>query len=312
MIIGINALTGYGKCAGSKLNAKKCVQCDIYFKSAPLRSVRNAGLAVAAATMLSALSSCSFIKKSPVNNVVEEKLLVEKKDKTYTSVSDEYRFRDNRVQKCYHYFPMDENVSADNYSWAESIYPDGSIERDSMGYKISITPDGKRTVVHNWKDESGHENILKEYPDGTKVQRINYNTGVPKEILYTETIYWPNGNIKERYFYNEYLSNSDKREKVVEKSIHKYNEDEVLLMWESSQIDSMRSSKYNKYDKKGRLIYDDVLDEKYQYKGDAKIPYRAVSEKDGCQHIKLLNTDGSIQREYFKAQEGTITECELN
>jgi hypothetical protein len=55
-----------------------------------------------------------------------------------------------------------------------------------------------------------------------------------------------------------------------------------------------------------------VLDEKYQYNGNAKIPYSAVSEKDGCQHIKLLNADGSVRREYFKAQDGTITECDVN
>ncbi len=311
MIIGINALTGYGKSARSILNAKKSVQSCIGFKSAPLKSMRNASLAIAATTVLSALSACSFFKKPSVNDVAETKTLIENNDSIYTSIV-EYGYRDNRTQRRYHYLPMAEEVNSDNYSWSELIYPDGKIERDSMGYKISITPDGKRTVVHNWKDESGHENILKEYPDGTKIERINYNTGMPNEVLYTETKYWPNGNMKECYFYNEYLSNSNKQEKVVEKSIHKYNEDEVLLMWESSQIDSMRSSKHNKYDKKGRLVYDDVLDEKYQYNGNSKTPYSAISEKDGCKHIKLLNTDGSVQREYFKAQDGTITECDVN
>ena len=94
----------------------------------------------------------------------------------------------------------------------------------------------------------------------------------------------------------------------IEKSFYKYNEDELLLMWETSEIDSMRSEKNNKYDKKGRLIYDDIKNEKYEYKRGAKYPFRATSIYDGCKRIKLFNPDGSLIKVFFKAQDGTITD----
>ena len=309
MILGINPLSSLGKVVNNgKKNAK--VFGNKAFHSSPVRMVRNTGLALAAATMLSTLSSCKFFKKESPDDVVEVNSRIEKTDSSYSTVG-EYRYRDNRIYKSYHYFPTDDNnVKAENYDWSETIYPDGRIERDSFGYKISITPSGKRTVVKTEQDEYGHVTVTKEYPDGTKVVRTDYKTGMPNEVLFVESSFWSNGNLKERNFYNEYPANKNNPDsaKVIEQSLYKYNENEVLLMWESSEIDSARSEKNNKYDRKGRLIYDDIMNEKYQYKFGSKIPFRAISEYDGCKRIKLFNKDGSIEREYFKAQDGTITE----
>ena len=221
----------------------------------------------------------------------------------------EYRYRDNHVKRVYHYYPS-ENVSAENYNWSELVYPDGRIEKDSMGYKIFVSPKGERMVIHTKQDEYGHTTITKEFPDGTKNVHIDYRTNMPNETLYVETNYWPNGNMKEHFYYNEYPANNKEQdgERIIEKSHYQYNENEVLIMWETTQIDSARNESNNKYDKKGRLIYDDVKNEKYEYKLGAKHPYRAISELEGCKRIILLNSDGTVKKEFFKAEDGTITD----
>ena len=306
MIIGVNSVSNYSKFINT--NKKNYVKNkNITFESSSSNVMRKAGMAIAAATLLYS-TSCIFPKRSSSNDVISVKSISEKTDSSYISIG-EYHYKNNQVRINYHYFPTDNNIDAESYNWSETIYPDGRIEKDSMGYAISITPEGKRTVVKTEQDEYGNLKVATEFPDGTKIVRIDYNTDMPKEILYEETSFWSNGNKKEHNYFNEYPINKEEPdgEKIIEKSVYKYNENGVLLMWESNELDSMRSKDNNKYDKKGRLIYDDLKNEKYEYKFNSKKPFRATSEIEGCKRIKLFNQNGSIKKEYFKAKDGTIT-----
>ena len=310
MIIGINALTSYVKVQGNSGKNGKNIQNNTTFKSRPLKIMRNAGLSLVAATILSTVSSCSNFKQKVSDDTKENQSNTEAVD---TITTDRGMLqKDNNVQRHYHYFPRENSVDADNYDWSEEIYPDGRVEKDSFGYNISISPTGERTVIHTEIKEFGNT-VTKELPDGTKIVRNNYYTDVPKEILYVETEYWANGKMRERNYYDEHPVNEEEPdgEFVVEKSTYKYNDKEVLLAWETNQIDSMRSEKYNKYDKKGRLIYDDVKNEKYEYKKGAKNPFRAISEYDGCKRITLYNDSGDVKKIFFEAIDGTITEAEV-
>lgn len=212
--------------------------------------------------------------------------------------------------KIYHYDPTDEPLTPENYSWSETQFPDGSVEKDSLGYQISITADGKRKSIHTETDETGNTTTTIIYPDSTKFVRTDYITYKPGEILFTETKYRSNGSMAERRYYNEYTveDSTNVPQIKTEQSIHRFNDKDILIMWDSSITDSLRSADYNEYDKKGRIIYDDLKQERYEYKGESKTPYRSVSECDDCQRIKMYNPEGAVIKDFFKASDGTITE----
>ena len=271
-----------------------------------LSKYKNVGFALGTAALLS-FSSC---KQPSPNDIVDILTTVENND-SMNSTIHEYKFRDERCQKHYHYFPKNnDDFSSSNYDWVETIYPDGRIEKDSLGYQISITPEGERTVVKTEKDDNGNTVITTTLPDGSKIVRTEYNPTIKGEILSVRNKYWPSGKIKEITYLNEYPSDSTNinSKKITEKENLYYSENEVLLKWETTKIDPERNIKYNKYDHKKRLIYDDIKNEKYQYKGNSKTPYRSISIYDDCKRITLYDKEGNVEKIYFKASDGTITE----
>ena len=272
-----------------------------------LSKYKNVGFALGTAALLS-FSSC---KQPSPNDVVDISTTIENNDSINSTVH-EYKYRDDRSEKHYHYFPKnsDTELSPNNYDWVETIYPDGRIEKDSLGYQISITPEGERTVVKTEKDDSGNTVITTTLPDGSKIIKTEYKPTVEGEILSVRNTYSPNGKIKEILYFNEYPSDTAniKSEKIIEKECLHYNENEILVKWESTKIDSERNEKNNKYDRKKRLIYDDIKNEKYQYKGNSKTPFRSTSVYDDCKRITLYDKEGNVEKIYFKASDGTITE----
>ena len=272
-----------------------------------LSKYKNVGFALGTAALLS-FSSC---KQPSPNDVVDISTTIENNDSINSTVH-EYKYRDDRSEKHYHYFPKnsDTELSPKNYDWVETIYPDGRIEKDSLGYQISITPEGERTVVKTEKDDNGNTVITTTLPDGSKIIKTEYKPTVEGEILSVRNTYWPNGKIKEIMYFNEYPSDTAniKSKKIIEKECLHYNENEILVKWESTKIDSERNEKNNKYDRKKRLIYDDIKNEEYQYKGNSKTPFRSTSVYDDCKRITLYDKAGNIEKIYFKASDGTITE----
>ena len=270
-----------------------------------LSKARAWGCAFSAAALMS-LSAC--INSNNKNADTYEKENVSVIDKNISNVlSENKKTENNKAYRSYHYFPTDDNITAENFSWSEIVYPDGRIEKDSLGHKIYISADGKRTIIKTEKNEQGFVTITKIFPDNSK--RVYSNYSQDGDSLYVEKEYWPNGNLKENKYFNEYVKNyvNDSIIKIKEEEYELYNENEVLIYWESTISDPERSSKYNKYDKQRRIIYDDIKQEKYQYKGNSKIPFQSYSEHDGCKRITLYNPDGSVKNIYFKAKDGTIT-----
>lgn len=272
-----------------------------------IKSARTLGYALTAAMIsLSACNSC--YKKNSPDNIIDSVAKTEKNDSSNLSV-EESHLRDNRVQKHYHYFPSDNNITAENYSWTEVIYPDGRIEKDSFGHNIFISPDGNKTVIKTEKDEHGSTKITKTFPDGSKIIHNDYSKN--GDSTYIEKAYWPNGNLKENKYYNEYMlsdSINNDSTKIVEECYEKYNENEVLIYWKSNVSDPDRNEKYNKYDRQKRIIYDDVKNEHYKYKGSSLIPYQSYSDYEGCKRITSYNTDGTVNKIYFIAADGTVTD----
>ena len=265
---------------------------NISFKSKFGRKIiKNLALGVAATTLLT--SSC--INKN--NNTSKDEFVA---DTTYNEA--------NNIQKSYHYFPTEDgSVDATNYSWVETIFPDGKILRDSFGYNITISPKGERTVVHTTIDECGNKTTTTVHPDGNRNVHIDYKLDNPSEILYVEKNYRKDGTLKDNKYYNEIPLDSFGVQRSIEQSFEIYDEHEVLLAWVSNVADSARNKKYNKYDKLGRLIYDDIKNERFKYSGKSKIPRISVAYYDDCRRITLYNKDGSVQKTYFKASNGTIT-----
>ena len=273
-----------------------------------IKKAKTFGYALTAAAMMS-FSACNSCNKniSPdnTNYGVETNAINNSSD-----ISAKKNPLDNkRAQKYYHYFPSENNITAENYAWSEIVYPDGRVEKDSLGHNISISPDGKRTVIKTEKDDQGFTKITKSFPDGSKIIHNDYSKN--GDSTYTEKVYWPNGNLKENSFYSEYFlpdSTNNDSTKIIEKSYERYNENEVLIYWESDVFDSDRNEKHNKYDRQKRIIYDDIKNEHYQYKGNSSIPYQSYSEYEGCKRITLYNPDSTVNKIYFEAADGTITD----
>lgn len=211
--------------------------------------------------------------------------------------------------RIYHYYPKDD-ITSENYDWSEVKYPDGRVEKDSMDYKISITPQGKRTVTKTETDSVGNTITTTNFPDGKKTVRINYLTINPNEKLQVERTYWKNGKLKESKFLSEHLSDSTdiNSPRIKKDSCKVYNEDEVLLYWESNCINPEKNDSNNIYDENNRIIYDDINNEKYLYNDRHDIPYQSISECEGCIRITLYDKNGQIEKIFFEASDGTITE----
>jgi hypothetical protein len=280
---------------------------NIPFRAGSFNAPKVLGYTLIAAAMLS-LASCN--KKNATMTVTTEEKAQTTADAQIRQTTKEPE-EEKQAVKSYHYDPTDEPLRAEDYRWSETIYPDGRIERDSLGYKIFITADGKRTSIHTETDDAGNTTITTLYPDSAKCVHIDYKTDNPDEIMYTETKYRSNGSVEERTYYNKAIieDSTNIPQTRIETSIHKYNDKDILLMWNSNVTDSVHSESNNEYDKKGRLIYDDIKQERYEYRGDSKHPFRSVSECDSCRRIKIYNSDGTTNKDYFKAADGTITQA---
>jgi len=260
------------------------------------KTMRNAGLALAATTLLTL--SCTNNKQ---NNIDNENQNIE--------MQDTFVKNNNNSSKSYYYNPSDDDiVNLDNYAWSETTHSDGSIERDSAGYNIHIAPNGARTVTYTETDDLGNTTTTTEFPDGSRYVRTDFNMDNPKEDLYTEKKYSKDSVLIENKYFNKILSDSVPNGYIVEKSHEIYNDDGILLKWRSNISDPERSEKNNKYDKLGRLIYDDIKDEKYVYKNNSDIPSYSFSIYNGCRRITEYDENGLVKKVYFKASDGTITE----
>lgn len=309
MNLGINSINLYNQQRQYyNLQSNKRQNITPAFQGYSLKAAKNMGYMLIAAGLLS-LNSCNNTK-TPIQNNDDE---IENKEyyNSASSVKSEEQGNSNQIQKSYHYFPKNDDVfTADQYDWVETIYPDGSIIKDSLGYKIYISSDGKRTEVKTEQNEKGMDVITTTLPDGTKIIRQYMTPQNSKSLSYEEKTYYPNGKIKEKEIYNEYLSDSlgIRAEKTVENNHYFYNEKEILVKWKSNLIMSDSDSIYNKYDEKKRLVYDNAKKERYLYKGNNVTPYQSVSELDDCKRITLYTDSGTVNKVYFQASDGTVTE----
>ena len=216
----------------------------------------------------------------------------------------------NRVQNIYHYFPTEDGSISSTPDWLEKIYPDGRKEIDSLEYKISVDADGEKTIAKTETDSLGNTIITTNYPDSTKTVQTIYKLIDPNEKLESEKTYWSNGKLKENKIYYEHPSDStDVNSPLsVTESYERYNENGILLIWESVNNTPENNDSTNTYDSKNRLIFNVTKNENYQYKGDEKTPFRSVAEYNGCKRITLYTDSGDVKRIYFEASDGTITE----
>lgn len=291
--IGVKMKVGFNTCVtnNSVYNAS--------FRGLSCKKVcKNIGIAAAAATLLTA-ASCSSKNNTPSGSEIAAQ-----KDSAL-SVNTNLQ-NPQRVKKNYYYFPTEDgSITSEGYDWSELVFPNGKIIRDSLGYKIYIEPNGDRTVIHSTTDDMGHKITTTEHPNGTKI-RTDYNVPDSNEILYTEKNFRKNGTIIDNRYYNE-IQDTINNTKTIEQSFEKYNENDVLLYWESNVRDSARNESFNKYDSFGRLVYDDIKNEKFIYEGKKKTPKMSIARYENCKRYTLYNPDGSINKVYFKASDGTIT-----
>ena len=292
MSLRISAVPTYNYCHTNNKSKNR----NVNFNGAKHNILRNMSYAMVVSSLFAAYSCIN--RNNNTNKETDNPGLVIK----------EQNKNDTQIRKSFHYFPKDDNnINSDQFDWSETFYPDGRIVKDSLGHLITITPDGERTVIKTEIDQSGNIKITTDYPDKTRVEKTEYKTK-PQEKLYVEKTFWSNGNIKECKYYNEYLdSTSTYSKKEIEYSCERYNENGVLLYWDSDIKDPERNKIFNKYDRKGRLIYDDVKNENYKYKGQSRTPYKSISRHEDCERITLYNDSGSVQKIYFKAADGTIT-----
>ncbi len=281
---------------------------NIQFKGNVVKTTRNIGLGMA---MLGLLAFSSCLQKKENANVDEEEMTMDNKNtNNIESGSEKISGNNEKSIKSYYYVPFDGELNADNYSWSETVYKDGRIERDSLGYKIYISPKGERTEVKTEQDKFGVITTTTKLPDGTKIVRTNYVPTKESEIIYTEKTYRPDSTLSKIFYYNKYPTDSTKLHSDVKTDTadYYYNEKEILIKWHTNMVDPERNDSLNKYDKKNRLIYNDITNETYKYKKDSMNPYESVAVLDGCKRITLYNEDGSVQKVYFKAEDNTITE----
>lgn len=305
MILGISSVNINSKFGLQKQYVKR------FYKGKSAKMIRNIGLAFTTAGLLT-LASCKKSNNTFYNNddIVEIKTNNQEMDCVDVDIEKQKNGTKN-VKTSYYYFPSENEINANNYSWTKKEYPDGHVEIDSLEYKISISPKGERTEIKTEKDEQGIETVTTTLPDGIRIVKRIYPPTKENEIIYTEKTYRSDSTLKEIYYYNEYPTDSihsytDK--KIVETRDY-YNEKGILVKWEKSgNDDPERSECFNKYDNKKRLIYDDIGNETYKYKKDSMTPYMSTAVNDNCKRITLYNNDGSVQKVYFEASDGTITE----
>ena len=263
---------------------------------------RTCTMGMTAAALL-ALTSCNNKKQDVKSENLTE--VVEKKDSTKT-----FENTNDKPKRYFYYYPRSNNeINSGNYDWSETVYPDGSIERDSAGYKITISPSGERTVIKTQKDNKGNTTTTTtEYNDGTKMVFIDFETKIPVES---------NDSIKQNEVGAEIDSTKITKDSVktdsikTQKQIFKfYNEKNILLYWDVETETPERKDSINIYDNQGRLIYDCAKNEKYEYKNKRKTPYLSVTELEGCKRYTIYRKDGSVKSIYFEASDGTKTKLD--
>ena len=274
----------------------------ISFNGLSQKAMRNTGYTLLAATMFT-LASCS--NKQPQTDTVEI-TKTETKDTVNTAVDSTKKKSD----VIYHYFPKDDNIITEEPDWLEKIYPDGSREIDSLGYKIMVSPEGKRTITKTEIDQWGNIITSTDFPDSTKTVKTTYKTLNHNEVLQIEKTYRSNGKLEESRWLNEYPSDSTdiSSPKITEQGYERFNEDEVLLYWESSRKNIEKNDSSIIYDDDNRIVFNERENEKYYYKGSHKTPYTSISEYKDCKRITLYNDSGYVEKVYFEAADGTITQ----
>ena len=278
------------------------VHNSITFNGLSRKTIRNAGYVLMAASML---ASYSCLNNKPKFDTIE--LTETKTNDKFDKDTDSIKKQEN-VKNIYHYFPKKDNIITNEPDWTEKIYPDGRIEIDSLGYKISVSPDGQRTVTKTEKDSIGNTIITTDFPDSTKTVKTYYLTQDPSEIFHIEKTYRSNGKLKESLIYKEHRADStDTISPKIEQQYKMYNENEVLIYWNCDSLQSENNSN-SVYDNNNRLIYDNIKNEKFYYKGTEKTPYKSISQIDDCKRITLYNDSGMVKKIYFEASDGTITE----
>ena len=262
-------------------------------------TIRNIKYALLASSAL-AIMACTARHQQPEKT--EEETEISLKDSGIADVES--------PKKIYHYLPKDDIVANDNYDWSETVYPDGRVEKDSLGYQITVTPDGERTVVKTETDSLGNTITTTDFPDSTKFVQTDYNTLKPHEVLRTEQTFWANGNIKENKYYSKHPSDTSDitSPSVEEEEITQFNKNGILIYWKTNCINPERNDSNNIYDELGRIIYNDIKNEKYQYEGESKTPLRSTSQYKDCMRITEYNPDGTVKKVYFEASDGTVTE----
>ena len=298
-IIGINSF--YGLRTNYCTNNKKTS-----FKGIPNgRILKTYGMVLTAAGMLT-LTSCNNKKQDVQSEDLKE--TVEKKN---ISSSSDY-IEENKVKTYYHYYPRSNNmISSGDYDWSETVYPDGSIERDSAGYKITIAPDGERTVTKTKRNNKENTTTTTtEYNDGTKVIYIDSETIRPKE--YVKDSITAENDLSDKIDTKTAVKDSTVTDSIkTQKQIYKYyNDKNILLYWHIEVTTSEQNDSTNVYDNQGRLILDCTKNEKFEYKNKRKTPYQSVIEIEGCKRYTIYKKDGSIKSIYFKASDGTVTKQE--
>lgn len=302
MNISINRISAYSKLP---LNTKK--QCNntnnTTFQGIGTNKVmRYLSYSASSLAMLAALSCLgSKTKSQGKDNADSVNINTEISSRTNNAEKNE----NDSIETKYYYTAIDGEITGENYSWVEKTYPDGKIEKDSMGYKIIETPAGERTISTVRRNEKGESIITTNFPDGSREIRIEDG------INYKDTIFWANGNIKQiknkevLIDQGQLESPCDDEELVVNLTYKAYDENGVLLYW--NVVDSNETLDENdyKYDKKDRLIDNGFT--KYEYKGDSNIPFRTTDELEGCKYITEMNEEGIETKRYFKASNGVIT-----
>ena len=302
MNISINAVSMYGRNTNVNKRPKyNNHNSNVSFRgSETTKMVRSIALTVAGMAFLSAISCIGSRVKKQVDNEDGVQVNTEMADISTNNVE---QTNSNEVSVHYYYTYSDNEVTGENYSWLEKTYPDGTVEKDSMGYKIIETPNGERTVSVTDKDQNGEIVIKTKYPDGSTGVRIENG------INYKDTVFWANGNVKSVKIKNVTIEHgkypSDDKEMIKNQTYKVYDENGVLLYWEL--IDSSQKLDENnfKYDSLNRIVDNGFT--KYEYEGDSEIPFKVTEDLEGCKYITEYDSDGVITNQYFQAENGIIT-----
>lgn len=300
MNVSINPVSAYNKMPVNKVkhynNSK-----NITFQGNENKVMRYLSYSAASLAMVAALSCLGSKAQKHANDTDSTNTNTELTDSSNAIENSE----DNSIETHYHYTVQDGEITGNDYSWIEKTYPDGKVEKDSMGYKIIETPDGERTVSTVEQNVNGENVIRTTYPDGSKGIRIENG------VNYKDTIFWANGNIKQvknkEVVIEEGQSKSpyDVEELILNQTYKVYDENGTLLYWEVVDNNEKLDENNFKYDKQGRLIDNGYT--KFEYKDDSKTPFRITDELEGCKYITEMDEDGFETNKYFKASNGVVT-----